>query len=258
MLLTINDLSDYTIQATDGEIGNVEELYFHQEGWRVRYLVVNLGNWLTRQQVLLVPDVVTRIDTENEQVVVNLTRQQVEDSPDILTDMPVSREKEALLHQHFQWQPYWTGHPTESMTFGSNAIVQDLPGQSITSRLPQNDAGAVTEMDEGFRYTLRSSNAVSGYYIEALDDEIGHVDDFIVDTNTWQIRYLIIDTRNWLPGRQVLVGTDWVQQIRWQESLVKVALAKEKIENSPEYESGGLISAELEEKLAEYYERVIA
>ncbi|MFO7537115.1 MAG: PRC-barrel domain-containing protein [Chloroflexota bacterium] len=249
MLLTISELSDYSIQATDGEIGDVDELYFQHEGWRVRYLVVNLGNWLTRQQVLIVPEVITGIDSDNKNVVVNLTRQQIENSPDILADMPVSREKEVLLHQHFHWQPYWIGFPSEGMAYGTNAAVQNLPDQSIYEHdVPENDAD--------FRQLLRSTKAVTGYTIQATDNDIGHVEDFIVDTDNWDIRYLIIDTRNWLPGRQVLVAADWVQGIHWEESAVKIALTKERIENSPEYDPDRF-NREYETRLYDHYDHPV-
>lgn len=261
MLLPITDLTDYTIQATDGDIGTIDDLYFHTypDNWRVRYLVVNLGNWLSRQQVLLNPAVVTAIDTEKQQVVVALNRQQIKDSPDILSDMPISREKELMLHHHYQWQPYWTGHPTESMTFGGSTITQELPGHAVSSRMPegngQNENDAVAT-DPAFQNPLRSTNAVTGYYIKAIDDDIGHVEDFVVDTDNWLIRYLVIDTRNWLPGREVLIATDWVQGIDWQHSEVSVGLTKEGVENSPEYDPERLDRA-YEASLYAHYEQPV-
>jgi hypothetical protein len=55
---------------------------------------------------------------------------------------------------------------------------------------------------------LRSSRAVTGYHIEARDGEVGHVEDFLVDDETWAIRYIMIDTRDWLPGKHVLLGPE--------------------------------------------------
>lgn len=245
MLATISELSDYTLKASNGEIGFIDELYFQQHEWKVRYLVIGLGNWFTRQHVLLVPNVVNRLDTDLRKIVFDLTREQIKNSPDVLSQLPVSREKEMALHRYYQWQPYWVSHATEGVTFGTNAVWPRVGGEI------EEDANEVPEVQEALielgeepveerPFLLRSTNEVSGYYIQAADGQLGHVEDFVVDLRQWRLRYLVVDTRNWLPGRKVLVATDWVQDINWQSSEVTVALTKESIENSPEYQPDGL------------------
>lgn len=256
MLLTVSELSDYTLEATDGEIGFIDELYFQQNEWLVRYLVVGLGNWFTRQYVLLVPAAVERLEGDLQKISFNLTRQQIKESPDILSQTPVSREKEIALHQYYQWQPYWMGQATEGLTYGTNAVWTRVPGQ-VEEVEPESETQTALEGQADVpqtarKFLLRRTNEVSGYYIRAIDDQIGHVEDFIVDTDNWHIRYLVVDTRNWLPGRKVLLAVDWIEEIQWQSSEVKVALTKESIENSPEYEPG-LVSHEYETHLYAHY-----
>ena len=67
----------------------------------------------------------------------------------------------------------------------------------------------------------RSTCEVAGYRIHAEDGEIGHVEDFMIDDETWAIRYLIVDTRNWWPGKKVLVSPQWIErsQLERVESL---------------------------------------
>ncbi len=69
----INNLQGYTVQATDGDVGKVDTIYFDDETWAVRYLVVNVGNWLLTDQVLLSPLAVTRVNPDDETISVSLT-----------------------------------------------------------------------------------------------------------------------------------------------------------------------------------------
>ena len=69
---------------------------------------------------------------------------------------------------------------------------------------------------------LRSTEAVTGYNIEAADGEIGHVDGFVVDDEAWAIRYIEVATRNWWPGKKVLVSPAWIERVSWADSKVYV------------------------------------
>ena len=102
---------------------------------------------------------------------------------------------------------------------------------------------------------LRSTHAVSGYHIQAMDGEIGHVEDFIIDDETWAIRYLIIDTQNWWPGKKVLVSPQWIERVSWGESKVFVNLSRETIKQSPEYTEESLLTRDYESGLHQHYNR---
>lgn len=60
---------------------------------------------------------------------------------------------------------------------------------------------------------LRSAAELRRYRIQGSDDAIGHVEDFIVDDKTWEVRYLVIDTSNWWFGKKVLVAPRWASRI---------------------------------------------
>ena len=65
---------------------------------------------------------------------------------------------------------------------------------------------------------LRSSRTAGTDNIQAADGELGHVADFVIDDRTWAIRYIIIDTRNWWPGKKVLISPKWIERVSWNES----------------------------------------
>ena len=112
-----------------------------------------------------------------------------------------------------------------------------------------------TQGEKAWDPHLRSTYSVSGHHIQALDGEIGHVEDFIIDDETWAIRYLIVDTHNWWPGKKVLVSPQWIERVSWHERKVFVNLSRETIKQSPEYTEDSLITRDYETGLHRHYDR---
>lgn len=239
MLRSIKELQGYTVLASDGDIGTINEFYFDDHDWIIRYLVVDTGDWLPRQKVLISPVALRQPDWEQKLFPVKLTKAQVENSPDIDTNQPISRRHEAELHQYYQWPIYWTG--------SGLMLNQAVPRQAIIEQEPEEAADADPH--------LRSTKEVIGYHIQARDGEIGHVEDFVTDDETWSINYMIVDTQNWLPGRKVLVSPNWIEAVSWLEAKVHIDLSQETIENSPEYDPSMPVDPEYEDQLHDYYGR---
>jgi hypothetical protein len=96
---------------------------------------------------------------------------------------------------------------------------------------------------------------VGSYKIQASDGEIGHVDDFIIEDKNWAIRYLIIDTENWWPGKKVLVSPQWIESVSWSEGKVFVNLSRQIVRQSPEYTEESLLTRDYETDLHRHYKR---
>ena len=191
MLRSIKSLIGDIMHARDGDIGKVHDFFFDDEKWIVRYLVVDTHYWLPGRKVLISPVALGHPDWESMKFPVNLTREQVKNSPDIDTEKPFSRQQETTLHTHYGWPFYWPLGGTFPVPPPVSPPKGKLAGQ------------AQTEMGDPH---LRSTKEVSGYHIAATDGEIGHVDDFISEMDDWVIRYMVVDTKNWLPGRKVLIS----------------------------------------------------
>jgi hypothetical protein len=242
MLQSLKVLQGYTIHGTDGEIGKVREFYFDSNAWKVRYLVVDSGDWLDGRVVLLAPVALGRPDFDAEALSVPLSREQVRSSPSIDTNRPVSREQETALLSYYQWPLYWQG----------DAIGPSLPAYPLVDLVTQMQQAQTTlEPENG----LRSSREVMGYKIHARDGEIGRVEDFIFEDESWRILYMVVDVGGWLVGRKVLVSPSWVQQVRWADSEVQVDLAKETIQNSPEYDPAAPLTRDFETRLYDHYQQ---
>src|SRR5690606_17598712 len=184
------------------------------------------GEWLFGRRLLVVPSAAERADSERREFPVALSLEQVRNSPDIVTDKPVSRQQEESLHGYYGWPGYWVMPAADAIP----PYDGDRGGDLETGTRAELEERVEREAERGDSH-LRSAQEVSGYYIGARDGEIGHVDDFLIDEKGWSIRYLVVDTRNWLPGKRVIISPDWVLRVDWSERRVNLDLTQEQIRN---------------------------
>ncbi|WP_316977052.1 PRC-barrel domain containing protein [Shumkonia mesophila] len=240
MLRSLDGLIGYGIQATDGPIGTVKDFLFDDQAWVVRYMVADTGKWLPGGKVLVVPSALEHPEWDRRSLPVKLTRRQVEEGPDIGEDQPVSHQHEIDLHHHFEWDPYWLAYAAaEAATPFPPAVAPESPQMRPTRGDPR----------------LRSGREVEGYHVKATDGEIGHVEDFILDDEGWVVRYVVVDTRNWLPGKKVLVSPEWFDAVNWTDQRVVVDISREGVRNSPPYDPSRPVNREDEGVLYDYHGR---
>ncbi|MDA3832365.1 MAG: PRC-barrel domain-containing protein, partial [Spirochaetales bacterium] len=154
MLRNVKELNSYTLNGRDGKVGKVNELYFDDQHWAVRYLVADTETWLTERQVLISPHALRSINEEAQEISVDLNRMQIEKSPAVDADKPVSRQREQELHSYYGWSPYWS--------MGMYAGVgYPVPG-SLSGMVGAGDSAAVNPTGDP---TLRSMQQVRGYHI---------------------------------------------------------------------------------------------
>jgi hypothetical protein len=247
MLRKTSQLKGLVIRASDGELGIVDDFYFDDETWGIRYLTVETGGWLGGKPVLLSPMSIVDIDWSAKRLDVSLTKKQVEKSPPIDTHLPVSRQHEAAYLGYYGYPNYWEGPNLWGPAFYPAGLV-DPPSpseESLANRIRQQSPES----------HLRSTEAVIGFHIEAADGEIGHMDEFVVDDEAWAIRYIEVATRNWWPGKKVLVSPAWIERVSWTNSKVYTGLSRETIETAPEYVDSVPITRELENLLYFHYGR---
>jgi uncharacterized protein YrrD len=256
MLRSSKELLGYDVLAKDGEIGSVDDFYFGDHEWRFRYLIVRTGTWILGRKVLIPVQELGDPEWAQSRFPVSLTREQVKNSPEIDTRKPVSRQQEITLYAHYGWNPYWTMPPG-----GPGPMAPPSP----TGVPPIKDPGRVQKQMqeqqalESSERHLRSVREVFGYNILAeggsQDQNTGHLEDFIIDDDTWMIRYLVVDTGSWLPGRKVLVAPQWVKEIDFHDRRISIDLKQETIKNSPEYDPADPVNREYEQVLYDYYGR---
>ena len=217
--------------------------------WLVRWLVVETGSWLSNRKVLL-PTLVLGHPNEGEhEFSVRLTKQQVKDSPDIGADRPVSRQMESHIFDYYGWSPYWgTGFYVGG--YGPGFLAASPPLGTSRSLLENEIAAHQRDNDDPH---LRSIDAVTGYHIDASDGEIGHVEDFLVADADWSIHCLVVDTKNWWPGRKVLISPASAPEIDWTHKLVHLDVDRQTVRSSPTYDGSTLIDRTYENHFHKYY-----
>ena len=252
MLNSISHLIGAKVKASDGAIGHVKDAFFDDRSWAVRYLVVDTGTWLMGREVLVSPYAVKQPLGSDKEVHVALTQHQVQTSPDVDTRQPVSRQHELEFMRHYQYPEYWDGGGLWAM----GAMPYPPPPM-----VPIADDGVATEamIERDSRAAdvhLRSAVHVKGYDIQASDDSIGVVQDFVFDDQNWAIRYLVVDTSHWWQGgHRVLVGMAWADSIDWATRKVHVRLSRLQVQSSPVFEDVGSIHREYEMRLHKNYDR---
>jgi sporulation protein YlmC with PRC-barrel domain len=249
MLRSVNDLRGYAIRATDGVIGKVEDLYFDDDDWAIRYLIVDTGTWLRDRKVLISPIAIGHPDWMGQLLPVSLTKAQVERSPDIDTRKPVSRQHETAYFGYYGYPYYWGG----AGLWGMGAYPGSLTTEGrIEAEMKARRTPPPQTSDDCH---LRSCRAVVGHHIHATDGDIGHVEDLLVDDHTWAIRYLIVNTSNWWGGHHVLVAPQWIEDVSWSDANVSVGLTRQAVKNAPRDDPAAQLDRQQEQGIYEHYGR---
>ena len=257
MLWNSSKINGYAIAASDGNIGTVIDFLFDDTSWLVRWLVVDTGNWLSGRKVLLPSSALAHLDRETAECSIKLTMQQIKDSPLIDTERPVSRQMESAVYGYYDYNPYWDSGYGYTGGLGYTGGFGYLGGMGGAMPMSQGSRRREEEIAEAQRARddvhLRSVKAVTGYHIHASDGEIGHVDDFLIQDTDWSIHYIVVDTRNWWPGKKVLISTRSVKAIDWGGQLVNIDVDRQKVKDGPAYDATRTVDQAYDQGHREYY-----
>jgi uncharacterized protein YrrD len=225
----IYSLTGYSLKASNGEIGEVKEFYFDDETWKIRYMVVKTGGWLSGREVLIAPHAIENVNLVDRFFKVGLTKKQISDSPNIDTDKPVYRQQEIELYDHYAWEAYWL-----SGFYPGGYLGVSVPFPSIDHKelIPPGYDKEGTKDD----LHLRSTKKVTGYKVHAKDGDIGHIDDFVIDDHTWEVLYLVIDTHNWIGGKKVSVPIAHILKVEWENSKIYLDITISAVQKSKLFE----------------------
>ena len=239
MLRSMKDLDGMAVEATDGAIGHVKDFYFDDSAWVVRYLVVETGSWLSSRKVLISPISLGHPDWARKMLPVSITKKQVQNSPEIDTEKPVSRRHETEYLGYYGYPLYWGGGGLWGSGHYPNLILPGYAGFGSTDAARSEEERAYArseasrERDRGDddRH-LRSCHAVMGHHVHATDGDIGHVQDFLIDDETWAIRYVVVNTSNWWLGHEVNIGREWIKHVRWSDASITVGRTRAAVKDA--------------------------
>jgi len=246
MLRRANHLKRFTLGARDGEIGKVSDFYFDDEKWAIRYLVADTRKWVPGRKVLISPFALLKADEEKGVIGVDLTRDQIRNSPPIDTEKPVSQQYEEQYLRYYNWPAYWEGPWLWGMTAYPSGVAPVSaplgPPEPIRKRPPGDPH-------------LRSIDEVTNYHVNARDGEVGRLEDMILDDEDWAIRYIVVNSGNWLSKQLVLLSPLWITDVLWSQSRFDVDLDAATVKGAPAFNETAQLTREYETKVFDYFKR---
>jgi len=247
MLWNASAMTGYAIKAANGKIGTVSDMLFEDVDWAIRWMVVDTGDWLPGRKVLLPVSALGQPDAEASHLPVNLTMRQIEESPDIDMSQAASSDIESRLLEYY-------GLPRSRDDKGAHVAIARASGTpSILGLLPARRPNEADAEAVGHTPNLHGLSAITRSTIEATDGDIGHAEDFLVDTASWQVRYMTVHTANWWPGEKVLISprsVDWIDVAR---GIIQLDVTRQKVKDSPPYVAAQTVDGAFEESFHSYY-----
>lgn len=229
MFHSFNDLRRYQLETTDGEHGEIVDVYFDDHERRAKYVLVDIGSWLSDHMALLDIDRLGRIDTSDRRLYVPLTRAQIETSDPPEAHPPVSEQgkpPEALHHRGpllslgTQTHVLMPGGPPSARDDDRPEVAADLEERRAKTRDPH----------------LRSMHHLLDARIAAGESRVGRVEDVLFSADDGVVRYLLADTGRILPGASVALAFDWVRDIDAEAREITLSVPPERVEDAPRIE----------------------
>lgn len=224
----LKSLLKYDINTSDSSVRSCHDFLFEDGSWVIRYLAMDTRKWLPGRQVLISPISIRKIDPLKKNIRLDLTKKQIKGAPSLESDPPVSRQYKFDYNRYYSWSGYWIGAKLWGLKAHPKAHPKALKNDTIIENSKKERSSVAS---------LRSVKEVSGYQVNVRDDTFGQIQDFLINTESWYISYLVIDAGDSIPGAaSIIVAPNWVDEISWVENIVSIRMTREQIESSPQIE----------------------
>lgn len=248
MLKPLSDYSGLILKTVDDEdIGEVKDFYFDDETWTVRYMIVSSE----KGDILISTFSVREFDRLSKSLKSNLSAKKVISAPRADLVRPVSKLEEERLANYYGWPMYWVwGGATSGVGMYPPEAISSANTPEINEYYQKQYQELQAKIEKS---TLRSYKEIIHYGIDTGNEKFGQVEDLLVDDDTFKIRYVVIDTIRFFPSKNVLVASEWIEDVSWDERVFRTNLSKESIKKSPSYEKSHSPDRNFEEKLHANY-----
>ena len=158
---------------------------------------------------------------------------------------------ENQLYSYYGWYRLWGGVNLSAIpgAMASPLMAPHYMGLGPTHQVEFADDGRLRGADPH----LRSVVEVTGYRVQAVDGEIGHIENLMIDDADWSVDYLIVDTRNWWFGKHVLISPLAVKAIDWLDRHVELNVPGEQVRASPPWNPLNTFSQVYAKELHRHY-----
>ena len=259
MLFAVSGLIGCPVEASDGEVGAVKDFLFDDQTWKIRWMAVEAGDWLPgRRRVFIHPSAIAPLHISAKptlpmmsspatlQLTVNLARAQIAAGPHTDEDQPVTKDMEGLLYDYYGWDPYWG-----ASFFGGGSPLANAESEIVEQAARRNADAQIPPLDGGDH--LHSVAEFKGYIVHAVDGDIGHVENCLADDANWDIRYLVIATRNWWPGKVVQLSPYAVKDIDWFGEHINMNVTRDQVRSAPAWDPLAMTNEISEDELHRHF-----
>lgn len=248
MLRGVNRLHGLTVRAVDDSIGCVDAFCFDDQSWAIRYMLVQTDSWLDGETVLISPRAIRTVDWARQRVDLNVTCRLIRDAPRTVAGQPISRPMELAHATYYSDEPYWYG----PALWGNTGFP--YYGDGITGFAPPSAAAEREHVLPSGGAYLHNTRELLNYQIRASDGALGYLSDFVMDDETWAVRYLVVDTRSRRPSKPALIAPAWIAAVSWDDRTIDIDLSSAMIRAAPAYDPTWL-NRTFEQGLYRYYQR---
>lgn len=234
MLHYLKDLIGCKAVLSDNSLGSLEDLFYDPKDWKISYLLVSVGNWLKRRNILIYPHQVKQILWDKPEIQLHLSQSQIDQAPRLTSDP----------FDYYHWPYFWTNAGTLGIAATSEMTRWGRPP---------------FENVQGLK-NIHSVNGTLDFRVETYQPRhaselIGYVKDFAFDEEQWNIRYLLIDARSIKPNQILILSTRWIQIIQWDQYLIQMNINPRAVATCPQYNARYPITPRFEEMIERHYQR---
>jgi hypothetical protein len=240
MLWNASVIVGFHVVGSNGAFGTVQDLLLDDRDWTLRWMVVDTGSWLPGRKVLVPTRVLKKPDPALNNIFIAMTKEEISLCPDVDTDLPVSSDTEQRLYEFFALD--LLSSPSDARQTRNASTVDQSGGVSEGDYIPSSPDPH-----------LRSLNALLGYQLTASDGDIGHISDFLINDDDWNIRLMVVDTGTWWPGTRVLIPVKTIKSVDWQTSVMLLSVDQAKVRASPVFQPETTVDGAYAETMLTYY-----
>lgn len=242
----LSDVESYKVVASDGDVGSVVGFLLDDERWTVRYLVVETGGFVGGRRLLVSPIGFRKRPNPHGRFHLGMTIDKVQKSPSIDLTQPISRKQEREFNDYNRYPPYWGLKGLWGAGAHPSALV-----------MRQGSSETLGDTNAAMECRLRSDKDLRGLEVQGRDGEIGRISDFIIDAETWEVRYWVVATGSWWPEHRVLIAPQWATLTSATEQSLHVDISRESFMTGPAWNPAVPIGREYETRLYGHYARPV-
>lgn len=224
MLRSVESLFGIQVNARDGKVGNIQNMFICIGTWEVFYMVIDSSVIKNHNYILIAPAALMNPDHKN--LPVNLTKTQIEGSPVIDVRKPLLWGDAETIFNYYSWPQYWEQQPPEK-------IISPPP---VPYKSTSGEKGEQYTEETGYNENVRSAHWLIGKKLAGQQSVFGRIDDLIINMVTWYVQYLIVTPERNSSQEKVMIAADWMEKTTCVDNNIVSFLDEQELQKAPRFD----------------------